>query len=958
MPVHEDTQPIVPLTAQEERGGCGCGCWIPAILTLLLVVALVGVGLFLPPINLYDRWFGPQYDILSAERNAVRADGLTLVVAPDDVGQDFGAALNSVSLSAVNSGDPAAETVSAALETAPPYLALQSAVFSVETTGRSPNEVTLSINVPPNAGDTDLLDVYGWNETAAAWKFIPAQFDGAGLLTATVSKIPSELALFQSAPQPEPTVLASIGVTQSLTSNVAELATVVAPGGLQPTLEGTLTGSLAAGFELNAGYEVLPVIRNFADPRALDPDTVTAILSSSVARTDHITQITAFAGSGYNGVMIDYRGLTLDQRDQFSAFITELGSELDKLGLALGVVLPAAENVEGRWETGAYDWRALGLAADYVQINLTIDPSTFAPGPDRLVEAMMRWGVGEISRHKILLTLSPRSVQQIGGEYSPVSYAEALSALGDVKIEADLSEADTVEPGSEVRARLDGFEAELGVEEAIKTTYIDYFNDDSLVARMWLTTPDALAFRMERTLPFALGGVAFDDLLADEVAEGVLQAIAHYKLGIPALPPGGSRELALRWRIEGNDGVIGEETTNLNEELVATIDAPDGNYAVNVEVVDGDFEIPRGGVAVAVFRPTPTPTPEPTAEPTATHAPTQVAAAPQAEQQQQVAAAPVANSAGQIVGGGFEYGGHVTSAATAASGRMRQAGMNWMKVQLRYHAGMGPDVASGPIGAAHGQGFKILLGIVGEPNELAGGGGDYINQYANFLAGVARLGPDAIEVWNEPNIDREWPTGQISGEAYVNILRPAYQAIKGANSGVMVISGAPAPTGAEAAFPGRVMNDNTFVGQMVAAGGLQFMDCLGAHYNEGIVSPTQRSGDPRDGYYTRYYWGMVDTYWSLSGGQKPLCFTELGFLTSEGYGGLPGSFAWAQNVSLAQHAAWLAEAAALSSQSGKVRLMIVWNVDFSNYGADPMAGYAMIRADGSCPACDAMAGAR
>ncbi len=39
-----------------------------------------------------------------------------------------------------------------------------------------------------------------------------------------------------------------------------------------------------------------------------------------------------------------------------------------------------------------------------------------------------------------------------------------------------------------------------------------------------------------------------------------------------------------------------------------------------------------------------------------------------------------------------------------------------------------------------------------------------------------------------------------------------------------------------------------------------------------------------------------------------------------------------------------------------VRLMIVFNVDFSTYGADPQAGYAIIRPDGTCPACTALAG--
>jgi hypothetical protein len=323
-----------------------------------------------------------------------------------------------------------------------------------------------------------------------------------------------------------------------------------------------------------------------------------------------------------------------------------------------------------------------------------------------------------------------------------------------------------------------------------------------------------------------------------------------------------------------------------------------------------------------------------------------------------VSGAAVAPGAGSIVGG-FEYGGHVTGTGSdVAANALRSAGGTWMKVQIRYGLGASPGIAQDAISQAHSRGFKVLLGVVGYPAELASGGDGYMQQFASFLGGVAGLGPDAIEVWNEPNIDREWPNGQISGATYARMLQLAYQAIKGANGGVMVISGAPAPTGAEAAYPGAVMNDDRFMSEMVAAGGMNYLDCVGVHYNEGITPPAQFGGDPRDNYYTRYFFGMLNTYWNITGGQKPLCFTELGFLTSEGYGGLPSYFAWAQNVTLAQQAAWLAEAAALASQSGKVRLLIIWNVDFTNYGADPMAGFAMVRPGGGCPACTALAGAR
>jgi hypothetical protein len=45
----------------------------------------------------------------------------------------------------------------------------------------------------------------------------------------------------------------------------------------------------------------------------------------------------------------------------------------------------------------------------------------------------------------------------------------------------------------------------------------------------------------------------------------------------------------------------------------------------------------------------------------------------------------------------------------------------------------------------------------------------------------------------------------------------------------------------------------------------------------------------------------------------------------------------------------------MASQSAKIRLMIVWNVDFSGgEGGDPQAAYAIIRPGGVCPACDAL----
>jgi hypothetical protein len=145
---------------------------------------------------------------------------------------------------------------------------------------------------------------------------------------------------------------------------------------------------------------------------------------------------------------------------------------------------------------------------------------------------------------------------------------------------------------------------------------------------------------------------------------------------------------------------------------------------------------------------------------------------------------------------------------------------------------------------------------------------------------------------------------------------------------------------------------------MVQAGSLNYTDCIGMHYNEGLVSGSLRRGDPRDDYYTRYLPTLIDRYVAITGGQRPICITELGYLTPEGFGSLPGAFAWAQGMTVANQASFLADAASYASRSGYVQLMIVWNIDFERYDEDPMAGYAIMRPDGSCPACAALAGAR
>ena len=328
------------------------------------------------------------------------------------------------------------------------------------------------------------------------------------------------------------------------------------------------------------------------------------------------------------------------------------------------------------------------------------------------------------------------------------------------------------------------------------------------------------------------------------------------------------------------------------------------------------------------------------------------AAAPIAAPPAAPAAPPAAPVAAPTYGGGFELGGQTQSFANRQL--MKDIGMNWVKFQHKWSPGDSPDAVAGRIADAHNSGFKVLLSIPGA-NTYPEPGGINFDAYVEFLRGVAALGPDAIEVWNEMNIDFEWPAGEIDPTSYVNnMLAPAYNAIKSTNPNVMVIGGALAPTGFDNGI--NAWSDSRYLAGMAAAGASRYMDCIGVHHNAGATSPGLSAGHPAGDHYSWYFKPTMDLYYNTFGGATKVCFTELGYVSPDGFPGISQHFGWAADNTVGEHSQWLAEAVRLAQASGKTRLVIIFNVDFTSYdpNGDPQAGYAIVRPDGSCPACDAL----
>ena len=126
--------------------------------------------------------------------------------------------------------------------------------------------------------------------------------------------------------------------------------------------------------------------------------------------------------------------------------------------------------------------------------------------------------------------------------------------------------------------------------------------------------------------------------------------------------------------------------------------------------------------------------------------------------------------------------------------------------------------------AADQRGLKVLLSIAKAPDWARNvdrnedGPPDDLNELHWFIHKlIEQVGPniDAIELWNEPNLRREWTGRPINGGSYMELFRVGYNAIREFSPSTTVITAALAPTGNSA---GATVNDRTFLRQMYGAG--------------------------------------------------------------------------------------------------------------------------------------------
>jgi hypothetical protein len=244
-------------------------------------------------------------------------------------------------------------------------------------------------------------------------------------------------------------------------------------------------------------------------------------------------------------------------------------------------------------------------------------------------------------------------------------------------------------------------------------------------------------------------------------------------------------------------------------------------------------------------------------------------------------------------------------------GVLRQAGFGWQKslftwreIEGRCKGCFDWTEADRVAKATSDAGLKLLVRIDFEPDwaradHAHNGHPDNLHDYADFVRAVAsRYSPgspygvvSAVEVWNEPNLEREWgdPINQQSAATYVQMLKGAYQAVKSVSPTTLVVTAGLSPTGwsDDTARP-----DDQYLQWMFDAGLSGNYDVLGLHGNSQVSDPAAAPGSVpglADGsFYFRRIEQLRQVQVNNGDSSKPVWLLEFGWTADS----VHPSYAW------------------------------------------------------------------
>ncbi|MCB0169939.1 MAG: beta-galactosidase [Anaerolineae bacterium] len=174
---------------------------------------------------------------------------------------------------------------------------------------------------------------------------------------------------------------------------------------------------------------------------------------------------------------------------------------------------------------------------------------------------------------------------------------------------------------------------------------------------------------------------------------------------------------------------------------------------------------------------------------------------------------------------------------------VEEAGFRWVKQEMAWRelegGGKGKwrwNISDRVMDQIDAHQLKVIVRLSSQPEWAAPGVAfpevsppDDLQDFYDYVYAVAsryRGRVEAYQIWNEPNLAREWGGRPPNPAEYVELLKVGYQAVKAADPNAIVISAGMAPTTRDDA---EAMPDTHFIQGIYDADGAAYFDVLGVH---------------------------------------------------------------------------------------------------------------------------------
>ncbi len=299
-------------------------------------------------------------------------------------------------------------------------------------------------------------------------------------------------------------------------------------------------------------------------------------------------------------------------------------------------------------------------------------------------------------------------------------------------------------------------------------------------------------------------------------------------------------------------------------------------------------------------------------------------------------------------------------------------GVGWIKQQVDWNS---TEYARGLyhwgeldhlVAEAQKYGLKIMLSVARapgfsrpEPVEEDGPPSDF-SIFRDFMFALSNRYKGrvaAYELWNEPNLRREWRGFDLSAEKFVELIKAGSNGVREGDPDAVIISGAPATTGIDDKL--NAIDDRVYLRDMIAAGVADYVDAIGAHPYGAGNPPDERAADAahtRSGFNTHpsfFFLDTIEEYHAIlieAKIDKPIWVTEFGWPSIDQFGKVDTSgWEYARDVTEQDQAAYLLRSIVLRRDRAWLGPLMIWNLNIALLlGAERSeSAYGLIRPDGS-----------